>query len=188
MGFGNQQGDCARWALVERADDTRAADEAFDLASRRGNACQVLLAAVLEQEVDRIVVLGEPRCKDHSVELLGQKIRFAARRRGNRQMVGAVERDDGLGVRGVRDSSAIPAPARRPVGTGIAGDLVWFGAEIVVVGRNHPDVRVVVVVRIVGTVAHEGDPGSVGRPRGLGVVEVARGDLFDLFRREIEDV
>ena len=44
-----------------------------------------------------------------------------------------------------------------------------------------------VVIGFFGAIADEGDPGSVGRPRGIGVVVVSRGDLFDLFGCEVEE-
>ena len=65
---------------------------------------------------------------------------------------------------------------------GIRGDLGEVRAFVGVVGGDDPDVRIVGGVGVGrGAIAGEGEGLAVGRPGGLGVVEVAGGDLDEGF-------
>ena len=80
--------------------------------------------------------------------------------------------------RRVAQVRAVRAPARQRVGAGMAGDA-GRGRGGVTPGecRHHPDVRVLVEVRIWRPVAGERDAAAIRRPDGITVVEIAFGQL-----------
>ncbi len=188
MRLGDDGRDLPRPADVELPHRAGSADRALERAAVDRHPGQVLLAAVLHRRQDRAPVRRELRVEGVAVEGAGQDGRRAAGSRRHPQVIEGIDDGVRLGDGLVGDQASIRRERWRCVGAGVAGDL---GERLLCcsrVGRDHPDVGVVVAVGVGGTVAREGDAATVGRPGGLAVVVVPRGDLGHGPGRDVEHV
>src|SRR5271168_2309083 len=129
------------------------------------------------------------RDADHAIERFGQNFYRAAAGGRDGEMFGGVLEKFRSKLSDEGDVCAVGRPGGGVIFAGAGGDFCQVRAFVGVVRGNDPDVAVVIGVGIGrGAVAGEGDLLAVRRPRGFGVVEIAAGDLFQRFCREIKDV
>ena len=104
-------------------------------------------------------------------------------------MMSGVVEEFGVEHGDIGDGLAVGGPCGLAVSAEICCDLSEMGAFVGVGGKDGPDVGVVGGVRVGrGAVAGEGEKFAVRGPGGLGVVEIAAGDLGEGFLGKIEDV
>src|SRR6266436_2672903 len=181
--------DCAVFAERIRGYSQAAADGARDFTASDKNATETFCAVVVGNKVDGAAVGGETRSAHAAVECESQDFRLTTGGRGDREMVGRVDHGLDVGLADEGDPFAIGRPGGRAVGTGIGGDLREVRTFVGGIGSDDPDVRVVSGVGIgSGAVAGKGEGFAVGRPGGLGIVEVAGRDLRGFFRGDVEDI
>ena len=163
----------------EAADDPLARDDPGDRAARGRDAVHAEAALVLRGHRDRAPV-GAPERRDPerragAVEIRGEAAGRAARDRDREEadiVPEAVRRRSpqvGDRVAGGREGGVTGRPRAGGQAAGRAA-----------LGRHEPDVGGVVVIALVMADRREGDRAPVRRPRGIGVVEVALGELARL--------
>ncbi len=103
-------------------------------------------------------------------------------------MAGRIEHGRSIRGRPVHNHPAVRGPGGRRIWARVGRDLNQSTALVGIIRRHHPDVGVVVAVRLGGAVAGECDFLAVGRPHRIGIVVVSRCDLRSRFRLHIEHI
>ena len=135
-------------------------------------------AVIIGDEVDELSVGRKAGDGYHPIESKSEDLGFAAGGGSDGKMFGGVVEEAGIELGDVGDPLAVGGPAGGAIGAWIRADLREMRALVGVAGGDDPDV---LVVRGVGVwhraIAAEGKPLAIGRPGGLGVVEISGGDL-----------
>ena len=156
-----------------------------DITAIGGNACDVILAAVLEIKIDVLSVFRKFESRDVSIEVLVKEPGFAALGADYRKMLGGVIAALDIGSRSICDEFAIGMPLGGIVGSRGSRQLNQAFTLVLVIRTHEPYVGVIITVGFFCAVADEGDGFSVVRPRGTGVVIIAGGNLGEFFRFDV---
>ena len=134
--------------MAKALDGALAVHRPLDRPAGGRDAGQVVVAPLLQEEVDELAVQGETRIVDVAVQLPGQRPGLAAGDRDHGDVVGGVPDVLGIAPGEIGDPLAVRAEGRGPVGTGELGE----GARsLPLLGRvrlHQVDVAVVVGIRI----------------------------------------
>jgi len=186
--FGNSGHGGSIAGQDERLNGAGAGDDRGGISPRGRDPGQALFTAVFQAEIDPSPVGREERGARVPVELPRQEAGLAPSGRDDRQESGRVpeklRRDGG----DVGDRLPIGAPDGLLVLARVVRQPDHRLALVRVVGGDDPDFGVDRGVGLPVAVADEGDETAVGGPDGLGVVEIAAGDLVHVFRGDVDDV
>jgi len=179
---------CHQRAIVsqgERIGTDLPGNKTSDLTALGRDACDVILSAVFEIKIDVPSIFRKLEPRDIAIEVLGKKPGFAAGRIDHRKMVRGVIAAQNIRSRSICDGFAIGMPRRGSVGARASCQLNQVLTLIGIIRIHEPYVGIIIHIGFFGAVADEGDGLSVARPRWVGVVIIAGGDLGEFLRFDI---
>ena len=176
-------------ADIERAGFATSVDQALDLVVAGLDAREMLVAIVLDQEVDRAAV-ARPHGRDHvAIERARQDARLAAFRGHDGQVVRRVVNEFRIAGGDERELAAIGTPARRRHRRHVAAVALKFREQLrrcAGLRRHDVQAELAAAIRILAAVAEERDLLAVRRPRRPALGVAARRQDFRFAAGDVE--